>query len=95
MALSKKIELANGVVVSYHRVVSLTLITNVQIAVEVASYTDAAKRDEEKGAIASGEPMDVFVHTSYREMPYSESADVAEAYGFVKSLPEFEGSVDA
>ena len=46
MALNKKIELDSGVVVNYHRVVSVNKITNIQNIIEVASYTSEDKRDE-------------------------------------------------
>ena len=40
MAIIKNIELENGVVVNYHRVVSVDNITNISSIIEVASYTD-------------------------------------------------------
>lgn len=48
MAVQKSIELESGVTVSYHRIVSVNAITNVQSAIEVASYTSESKRAEEK-----------------------------------------------
>lgn len=47
MALNKRIGLGNGVVVSYHRVASVVIATNVQTGIEVASYTSEGKRAEE------------------------------------------------
>ena len=51
MALAKEIELPSGVTVRYHRVVSLNCITNAANLVEVASYTSAEKRAEERAAL--------------------------------------------
>ena len=48
MALIKNIELDNGVMVNYHRIVSLNKITNICNNIEVASYTTKDKREEEK-----------------------------------------------
>ena len=48
MAIIKNITLDSGVIVNYHRVVSVNNITNVTSIVEVASYTSKAKREEEK-----------------------------------------------
>ena len=94
MALSKEIELPSGVAVRYHRVVSLNCVTNVANLVEVASYTSAAKRAEERAATEAGEPMDVFVETSVFEAPYDQSMTVEGAYEHLKALPEFEGAAD-
>ena len=47
MALQKEIELENGIIVNYHRIVSLNKITNVGNIIEIASYVSKKKRDEE------------------------------------------------
>lgn len=94
MALSKEIELPSGVAVRYHRVVSLNCITNVANLVEVASYTSAAKRAEERAALESGDPMDVFIETSVFESPYDQSMTIESAYAYLKALPEFDGASD-
>ena len=48
MALIKEITLENGIIINYHRVVSVNNITNHSSIIEVASYTSKAKREEEK-----------------------------------------------
>lgn len=48
MALYKEIELDNGIIVNYHRIVSLNKITNQQNIIEVASYINEGKREIEK-----------------------------------------------
>ena len=50
MALSKNIELNNGITVNYHRVVSVNNITNQASIIEIGSYTSSEKRQEEKSA---------------------------------------------
>ena len=40
MALKKEIELENGVMLNYHRIVSFNKITNISNVIEIASYTN-------------------------------------------------------
>lgn len=49
MALNKEITLENGVLTTYHRIVSINKITNVACVLEVASYIskEARKTEEE------------------------------------------------
>lgn len=95
MALHLKRTLPNGVSVEYHRVVRVDCITNVTRVIEVASYTSAAKRAEEKAKTAAGEPMDVYMETRFYEAPPSDAGmSCAEAYAYLKTLPEFDGATD-
>lgn len=48
MALKEIIELENGVVLNYHRIVSLNKITNISNVIEVASYTNEKQREKEE-----------------------------------------------
>lgn len=48
MALKVQITLENGIVLNYHRIVSLNAITNVTNIIEVASYTDENQRKKEQ-----------------------------------------------
>ena len=48
MALQKQIELDNGVVLNYHRITSLTKITNLNNIIEVSSYKSKYQRDKEQ-----------------------------------------------
>lgn len=48
MALQKRIELENGVVLNYHRITSLNKITNISNNVEISSYTNEHQREKEK-----------------------------------------------
>lgn len=94
MALSKRIALPNGITVNYHRIVGVNTITNVQNIIEVASYTSKAKRAAEQVALAAGEPMDVFIHTSIISAPYDQTMDIDAAYAYVKALPDYDGATD-
>lgn len=100
MALQKEIELENGVVVRYHRIVSITKITNQSNNIEVASYTSESKRQEEQYAIEEGQrtgeavPMDVFINTTYIDKEYDEKETIEDAYDYLKTLDEFKGAKD-
>lgn len=94
MALEKQITLSNGVPISYHRVVSVNIITNVANLIEVCGYTSQAKREEERAALAANAPMDVFLHTETYETPYDQAMTVESAYGYLKTLDAYEGAVD-
>lgn len=95
MAISKQIEAENGVVLSYHRIVSVNTITNVQNVIEVASYTSRSKREEEKAALEGGEGMDVYIHTQFINVDYDQSMTIETAYNYLKALPDYEGAEDA
>lgn len=88
MALFKEKELDDGVAVSYHRVVSVGCVTNVQNAVEVASYPSRAWREREMAGGGS------YVHTSWHVLPYRQGMSVDDAYEYLKGLPEYEGAAD-
>lgn len=94
MALIKSITLPNGIIVEYHRVVSVDNITNQSSIIEVASYTNKTKRLEEKEALKNNIPMDVFIHTEYLNVPYDKDLNVDSAYAYLKTLEQFEGYVD-
>ena len=51
MALKNEIELENGIILNYHRIVSINKITNNSIIIEVASYINERKRQEEIEAL--------------------------------------------
>lgn len=94
MGLSKEIELDSGVKVAYHRVANLNIATNVANNVTVASYTSAAKREEERAAVAEARPCEAFISYRVYETPYDQSMTVESAYAYLKELPEFEGALD-
>ena len=100
MALSKKIELENGIEVNYHRIVSITEIIGNQTIIEVASYINENKRNEEKTALESGKksgeatPMNVFIDTNYVSKEYSEKDTVENCYDYLKTLDEFKDAKD-
>lgn len=94
MALKKQIELENGVTVNYHRIVSINKITNVSNIIEVASYTNQAKREEEKEAIENSIEMNVFINTQYINSEYDEKSTIENTYEYIKTLEKFSGAED-
>ena len=96
MALAKNITLDNGIVLNYHRVVSVNNITNQQSIIEVASYIneDQRKKEKEWYETKSTEDMNVFIETKYYSKEYDENLNVTNAYEYLKTLEEFEGAVN-
>lgn len=94
MALSKNIELNNGITVNYHRVVSVNNITNQTSIIEIASYTSKEKRDEEKLKLTNKEPMNIFINTEYMNINYNKNLNVDNAYNYLKTLEKFSNSTD-
>ena len=100
MALQKEIQTENGVIVNYHRIVSITKITNQVNSIEVASYTSAEKREEEREAIEEGQrtgeaiPMDVYIDTTYVDKEYDEAETIEDAYDYLKTLDKFKKAKD-
>lgn len=100
MALNKKIELDNGVITNYHRIVSINQIINGQTIIELASYTNKDKREEEKQAITvaktTGEfpETDIFIDTKLINKEYAEKESAESAYDYIKTLDEFKGAKD-
>lgn len=97
MALKKAITLENGVTVSYHRVVSVFCMTNVENRIEVCSYIDEAGRENEKAFYVedSGvEDVTAYMHTEFIQVEYDEQMGVVSAYEWLKEQPKFQGAED-
>lgn len=101
MALNKKIELDNGIVTNYHRIVSLNFITNEQTIIEIASYIDESKRKQEEDALDYARKNDtdypqtnIFINTTYIEKEYDENDDIKSCYNYLKTLDEFKNAKD-
>lgn len=101
MALSKKIELKNGVTVNYHRIVTINKVTNNSTIIEVASYISEAKRREEAEAIKisqqTGEavPINVFIEITYLNKQYEETETIKDLYDYLKTTDKFFEAEDA
>lgn len=94
MALVKNIELNNGVIIKYHRIVSINIITNVQNIIEISGYTNDDKRVTEKNSIDEGKEFNVFIDTSYIDTEYNPNMSVEDAYNYLKTLPKYQGAIN-
>ena len=94
MGLLKEIELENGIMVKYHRIVSINKITNNSNIIEIASYTSKEKREEEAEKIKTGEEMNVFIDTTYVDAEYDENASIKNIYDYLKTTEKFKDAED-
>lgn len=97
MALKKQIELENGIIVNYHRIVSINKITNNQIIIEVASYINENKRQEEidyYNSTDENKSMNVFIDTTYVNVDYDENKVIQDYYNYLKTTEKFENAED-
>lgn len=94
MALKKRVELSSGVIVNYHRIVSINKITNNSNIIEVASYTSEEKRQEEVEAIKNKTSMNVFIDTNYFSKEYNENETIQECYDYLKTTDKFKDAED-
>lgn len=100
MALKKKIELINGIIVNYHRIVSINKITNATIIIEVASYVSEEKRQEEIENRGLGTemgfamPTNIFIETTYLNKEYVEDEDIKDIYDYLKTTEKFMNAED-
>lgn len=92
MALIKEIKLENGIVVNYHRIVSLNKITNVSNIIEIASYTDKEKRIEEIND--KTHTINIYINTDYINKDYNELETISDCYNFLKTTEKFKDSID-
>ena len=94
MALQKAIELDNGVIVNYHRIYAIEKRTNVAVWINIHSYINKTKRDEEKEAEDRGEQIFPFKNCFMIEAPYDENKEIEDYYTYLKTLEMFSGAED-
>lgn len=100
MALFKKITQSNGITLSYHRIESLNISTNIGNFISVASYINEEARDVERAAIekafetGEGIMMDVYIRSHIYEAPYDQSMTIGSAYNYLKTLDDFKDAKD-
>lgn len=95
MGLMCKIEESNGILLNYHRIVSITSVINNQNIIEVASYISRDKRFKEEIRIENGiNYSNTYISTSYFNAPYDSKMDITSAYAYLKTLPEFKNAED-
>lgn len=101
MALKKQIELENGIILNYHRIVSISKITNNITTVEVASYISETQRQKEQEALIQSQeigeaiPISVFINTVYVNKEYIEDETIKDLYKFLKTTEMFKDAENA
>ena len=95
MAIIKRIEQPNGVVLEYHRIESVRNTTNINSIIQLKSYISKEKREYELKVGLPGTDYDITynVRKDY-VLPYDKDLNVDSAYEYLKTLPEFENSID-
>ena len=94
MALLKEIELENGVVLNYHRIVTITKVTNHNTILEIASYTSKEKRKQEIQQLSSGEEVTPYIDTTFMSVPYDEESTIKDWYAYLKTTDKYAGAED-
>lgn len=96
MALKKDKVLKNGIVLTYHRVVSVNSITNMNSTIEVGSYLNKDEREKEREWYASSpkERLNVYISTTYYPTAYDKNLNVDSAYEYLKTLEDFADAED-
>jgi hypothetical protein len=94
MALLKTIELDSGIVVSYHRIVTITKVTNFRTILEVASYTSKEKREQEKQQLQNNEEVSVYTDTNFIMVNYDEDTTIKDWYAYLKTTEKYSGAED-
>lgn len=102
MAIKKQITAPNGIVTEYHRIALLTIDTNNQNTILVHSYLSEAGRQIEQdyasglyNHLEEGLMNWPYVDAQYLNCDYDGEMTIPKAYEYLKTLPEFEGAVDA
>ena len=101
MAIKIKVTADNGIVTEYHRIALFSVDVNHKNTILVHSYLSEDGRQIEKD-YAAGLYKDMeegfvkfpYVNAEYINLDYDESMTVAEAYKYLKTLPQFEGAID-
>ena len=101
MAIKKTVTAPNGIVTEYHRIAMVKIDVNQQNTLLVHSYLSEAGRQVEKD-YAAGLYNDMdegmmnwpYVEAQYMDCDYDEEMTIRKAYEYLKTLPEFEGSID-
>lgn len=94
MAIIKAIELDNGITVSYHRISAIRSIVNNHINIEVLSYINKSKREQEKKEIMNKETRTALIYTQFFILDFDPNFTLTDAYNYIKSLDQFKGGED-
>ena len=98
MALLKKVIMANGLPLEYHRIAMIKNEINQQTTILIHSYLNESARQYEKdyaNGLIEGEPTFPYVDAQYYSLDYDSEMTIIRAYNWIKNnLPQFEGAED-
>ena len=94
MALLKTIELDSGIVLKYHRIVTITKVTNHSIILEIAGYTSKEKREQEMEQLAAGQIITPYIDTYFMSVDYDEESTIVDWYTYLKTTDRYVGAED-
>ena len=95
MALLKTIELDSGIVLNYHRVVSVNKVTNHSTILEIAGYTSKEKREQEIEQLNCREEVTAYINTTFMGVPYDETSTIKDWYDYLKTTEKYKDARDA
>lgn len=95
MALLKPIELDSGIVLNYHRIVTITKVTNHSTILEIAGYTSKDKREQEVQQFKNGEEITAYIDTTFMSVDYDEKTTIKDWYDYLKTTDKYSGAEDA
>ena len=94
MALLKTIELESGIVLGYHRIVSITKITNCATVLEIASYANKEKREQEREQLKNMETVTPYIDSTFVGVDYDEASTIKDWYAYLKTTEKYKGAED-
>lgn len=94
MALLKEIELENGIILNYHRIVTITKVTNHSTILEIAGYPSKKKREQEIQQLANDEEVTVYIDTTFMSVDYDEKSTIKDWYTYLKTTDKYSGAED-
>ena len=94
MALLKSIELESGIILNYHRIVTITKVTNHATILEIASYTSKGKREQEVQQLSNNEEVTVYIDTTFMSVDYDENSTIKDWYAYLKTTDKYAGAED-
>lgn len=97
MALKKEIILDNGIIVNYHRIVSINEMINNSIIIQVASYINEYERQKEinyYNSLDKDKKMNVFIESTIINKEYSENENIKDMYNYLKTIEKFKDAED-
>lgn len=95
MALIKPIKQKNGVILNYHRIYDIKNVVNDKTYINIYSYLNEEERNKEKEkSEAEKYVMDIYINISTESTEYNDALSIEQAYDYLKTLKNFEGSED-